>query len=108
MALVLHHKESTTTTFFCHARPRASCGTDVLFCPRAHATLSPLLVRAAAADTQCDACALAKRRCDGELRCSLCCKKSIPCVYSTVRERARQREGREREMEREKRKSEKK
>ncbi|CBJ28154.1 conserved unknown protein [Ectocarpus siliculosus] len=31
----------------------------------------------------CDACALAKRRCDGELRCSLCCKKSIRCVYST-------------------------
>ncbi|CAN0161181.1 unnamed protein product [Ectocarpus sp. 4 AP-2014] len=31
----------------------------------------------------CDACALAKRRCDGELRCSLCCKKSIHCVYST-------------------------
>ncbi|CAB1104177.1 unnamed protein product [Ectocarpus sp. CCAP 1310/34] len=31
----------------------------------------------------CDACALAKRRCDGELRCLLCCKKSIRCVYST-------------------------
>eukprot|EP00752_Nemacystus_decipiens_P005955 g5378.t1 len=30
----------------------------------------------------CDACACAKRKCDGESRCSLCTKKGIPCVYS--------------------------
>lgn len=37
--------------------------------------------------TQCDACACAKRKCDGESRCSLCTKKGIPCVYSEVRRR---------------------
>lgn len=35
---------------------------------------------------QCDACACAKRKCDGEARCSLCTKKDILCMYSEVRD----------------------
>ncbi|CAM9806802.1 unnamed protein product, partial [Hapterophycus canaliculatus] len=35
----------------------------------------------------CEACALAKRRCDGAVTCSRCSKYSVPCVYRKVRRR---------------------
>lgn len=34
--------------------------------------------------SKCNACASAKRRCDGKDRCSLCFKRGVRCVYSEV------------------------
>lgn len=55
---------------------------------RSCSTISRFSLASYASMPQCDACAFAKRKCDGDIICcSLCRKRGNPCIYSQVRER---------------------